>query len=257
MSATIVITMAGEGRRFRDAGFTLPKFAIPVHGRTLLDWSMHSLRQFAEARARVIVVARASENPVGAVASACADAGFTDWSVVTIDGPTDGQASTVLEAETAIAEPEDPLLIYNVDTLIWPGALHPAAFDGDGWLPCFAGAGTAWSFARADAGGRVLEVREKRRISDDATVGLYGFKDWRTFRTAYEQTYHDGAPREAGECYVAPLYNAMIEAGADVRLTRLPDGAVVPLGTPSDVAAFAKVEPVAPDFAHRRHQAAA
>ncbi|MEZ5669316.1 MAG: NTP transferase domain-containing protein [Alphaproteobacteria bacterium] len=257
MTATIIVTMAGEGRRFRDAGFDLPKFAIPVHGRTLLDWSLYSLTRFAAARARVVFVARAADNAIGAIARACAATGFQDWSVVTVDGPTDGQATTVLRAEIAVADPQERLLVYNVDTLVWPGALDPAAFRGDGWIPCFPGAGEAWSFARADAAGRVAEVREKRRISADATVGLYGFANWQAFRAAYDATYGGGAPREAGECYVAPLYNAMIAAGADVRLSRLPASAVVPLGTPDDVARFAATVPVEPDFAPRRREAAA
>ncbi|MGF1626103.1 MAG: NTP transferase domain-containing protein [Alphaproteobacteria bacterium] len=244
MSTTVVVTMAGEGRRFRDAGYTVPKFAVAVHGRTLLDWSLTSLQRFAAMGTRAIFVARAEEDPVAAIARACAAVGFANWSVVMLDRPTDGQATTVLAAEPALADPADRLLVWNVDTLVWPDALDPADFAGDGWLPCFPGLGDAWSFARADSSGLVAEVREKRRISGDATIGLYGFASWQAFRDAYADTYAASVPREAGECYVAPIYNAMIAAGKDVRLSRLPAHAVVPLGTPADVAAFAAAEPV-------------
>lgn len=239
MSVTIVIAMAGEGRRFRDAGYAVPKFAVEVHGRPLLHWSLLSLSRFA-AQARLVFVARAADDPVASIAGACAVLGFANWSAVTLDRATDGQATTVLAAAPAISDPDDRLLVYNVDTLVWPGALDPAAFAGDGWLPCFPGAGAAWSFARADARGRVAEVREKRRISADATIGLYGFPDWRSFREAYATTYAEGTPLEAGERFVAPLYNSLVAAGADVRMTRLPGDAVVPLGTPAEVDAFAR-----------------
>lgn len=239
MRTTVVVTMAGAGARFRAAGYDRPKFAIAVHGRTLLDWSLQSLSRFAAAGARAIFVARAADDPVAAIARACFASGFADWTVVTLDEPTDGQATTVLAAEPALADPADRLLVWNVDTLVRPWALDPADFAGDGWLPCFPGAGDAWSFAGGDAEGRVREVREKRRISDDATIGLYGFSGFRAFRAAYAATYPAGAPREAGECFVAPMYNAMIAQGADVRLSRLPAAAVVPLGTPDELAAFA------------------
>lgn len=257
MSTTIVIPMAGGGSRFREAGYDQPKFAVRVHGRTLLDWSLLSLRRFAASGARVIFVARPADNPVAAIAQACAGVGFADWSVVMVGKPTDGQATTVLAAEPAVADPERRLLIYNIDTLVWPDALDPAGFAGDGWLPCFPGLGDAWSFALADADGHVVEVREKNRISADATIGLYGFADWQTYRKAYEATYREGAPREAGECYVAPIYNAMIAQGADIRLTRLPARAVVPLGTPADVEGFAAGSAEPPDLAEACSEAAA
>jgi len=242
MRTTVVVTMAGAGTRFRSAGYDQPKFAIAVHGRALIDWSLMSLDRFAAAGARAIFVARAADDPVAAIARACAAVGFANWSVVTLDKPTDGQATTVLAAEPALTDADDRLLVWNIDTHIRPGALDPADFAADGWLPCFPGAGDAWSFARADASGRVAEVREKHRISADATVGLYGFSSFAAFGDAYAATYPAGTPREAGECYVAPMYNALVTRGADVRLTRLPAQAVVPLGTPAEVEAFAARE---------------
>ena len=38
-----LITMAGEGRRFREVGYTLPKMLIEANGKTLLEWSIDSL----------------------------------------------------------------------------------------------------------------------------------------------------------------------------------------------------------------------
>src|SRR5204863_464413 len=38
-----LITMAGEGRRFREAGYLLPKMLIEAKGKTLLEWSIDSL----------------------------------------------------------------------------------------------------------------------------------------------------------------------------------------------------------------------
>ena len=43
---TIVITMAGLGSRFKKAGYTVPKYMIEAHGKTLFEWSMESLSGF-------------------------------------------------------------------------------------------------------------------------------------------------------------------------------------------------------------------
>ena len=42
----IIITMSGEGSRFRKKGFNKPKHEIEVNGRSLFEWSMLSLQTF-------------------------------------------------------------------------------------------------------------------------------------------------------------------------------------------------------------------
>ena len=39
----IVITMGGLGSRFREAGYTVPKYMIEAKGKTLFEWSLISL----------------------------------------------------------------------------------------------------------------------------------------------------------------------------------------------------------------------
>ena len=48
---------------------------------------------------------------------------------------------------------------------------------GDGFIPCFKAEGTHWSFVKLNDTGKAVEVREKERISDNCTIGLYYFKD--------------------------------------------------------------------------------
>ena len=42
----IVVTMSGEGRRFKDIGFDIPKHEIEVKGKTLFEWAILSLTNF-------------------------------------------------------------------------------------------------------------------------------------------------------------------------------------------------------------------
>ena len=236
---TVVITMAGRGQRFRDAGYDVPKFTIEVHGRTLFAWSLASLSSWSAAGARFVFVVRREDDVTAFVTDQCRTLGITSFDVVELDGTTDGQATTVMAAGPLITDTGAALLIYNIDTHVRPGALDARRVRGDGWLPCFPGLGPAWSFARADADGRVVEVREKVRISDDATVGLYWFRSFARFRDVYGASHRQAERPEAAERYVAPLYNLLLAEGGSVFLDRLPAHAVVPLGTPAEVAAFA------------------
>jgi NDP-sugar pyrophosphorylase family protein len=237
-STTVVITMAGEGSRFRQAGYTVPKYEVVAHGRSLFAWSMESLRGFADAGCEFVFVARAGDHIGEFIAQQCEAAGIRDFRVVTLDALTDGQATTAMLAKAACSSPDAPIAIYNIDTYVDPASLDLTTIRGQGWIPCFRGEGDKWSFAAADPNGRVSEVREKKRISPHATVGLYWFASFELFSAAYQTYYSRPEHLEAKERYIAPLYNQLIQDGADVYMHEIPAEDVYPLGTPEDVQAF-------------------
>lgn len=235
---TVIITMAGFGRRFLDAGYTVPKYRIEAHGRSLFAWSMLSLSQWVRAGARFVFVVRAADEAAGFVAAEAESLGIAGHAVIELDAPTDGQATSALLAAPAVEEPGGPMLIYNIDTFVHPDALPADGVRGDGWIPCFAAKGDHWSFAAADDEGRVSALREKLRISPHATVGLYWFSSFDLYRETYDCYYARPAHKEAGERYVAPLYNGLLKENRPVFIHDVPVPAVIPLGTPQEVEAF-------------------
>lgn len=234
-----IITMAGASRRFRIAGYTMPKYEIEVRGRTLFAWSMTSLARFAEAGWRFVFVAQREAGAGAFIEREAGRLGLGGFSLIELDAITDGQATTALAAAPAIAEPGAPVLVYNIDTHVDPQGLDPAAVRGAGWIPCFPGEGDGWSFARADEDGRVAELREKQRISPHATIGLYHFGSFDLYRDTYEAFFRDPANMERGERYIAPMYNHLIARGEAVFLHEVPARCVHPLGTPAEVERFA------------------
>ena len=236
---TVVLTMAGRGQRFRDVGYDVPKYEIEVRGQTLFRWSLVSLASWLREGAQLICVSRAEDSARAFVEEQCRLEGVADPVVVELDATTDGQATTVLAARSAVLDRDAPLVVYNIDTHVRPGAMDSARVRGDGWIPCFPGRGDAWSFAAADDDGRVHDVREKVRISEDATVGLYWFSSFALYEATYAARYAPGAELEAGERYIAPMYRTLLAEGRPVFLDRLSTEDVVALGTPDQVAAFA------------------
>jgi hypothetical protein len=158
--------------------------------------------------------------------------------VITIDSPTDGQATTALLARQCWEDVCDPIAIYNIDTYVANEAMDVHDIRGAGWMPCFAGSGDKWSFAAADDEGIVTEVREKQRISPHATLGLYWFDSFGRYIDVYRRYYSDPLRIEASERYIAPLYNQLVEDGARVYIQVVPADQVFPLGTPEDVRLF-------------------
>jgi hypothetical protein len=236
--AAAIITMAGFGRRFLDAGYDIPKYRIVVHGRSLFAWSMLSLRSFSRGGDDFVFLVRGADAAADFIRAEAQALGIGSVAVVELDAPTDGQATTAMLAQPALKDTAAPIRVYNIDTFVHPRWLDRDAVRGDGWAPCFPGAGDGWSFARADATGRVDLLREKVRISDDATVGLYGFSSFDLYADAYRRHYAKPENLEKGERYIAPIYNTLIADGRPVFLERMPLDAVIPLGVPDDVTRF-------------------
>jgi dTDP-glucose pyrophosphorylase len=242
-----IVTMAGLGQRFRDAGYQCPKYQITVRGRPLFAWSMESLRQFIEASAHFVFVTLARDGAGAFIEEHAALLGIRRYDTVELESLTDGQATSALVALDAVPDHAGPVFVYNIDTHVNPAFLPASAVRGDGWIPCFPGEGSGWSFARADESGRVSEVREKQRISAHATLGLYWFSSSSLYRLAYERLYRDDRPAEAGERYIAPMYNELIALGHPVYIHEVRASAVVPLGTPREVDSFIKATATTPD----------
>jgi dTDP-glucose pyrophosphorylase len=236
----VIITMAGAGSRFAAVGYTVPKYEIVANGRSLFAWSMESLRSFIDAGCEFVFIARSLPNVHDFLAGDCRQLGIGKFRVITIDAITDGQATTAMIAARPLSGSAQPVAIYNIDTYVDPLAMDIAAIRGAGWIPCFPGDGDKWSFAAADESGRVSEVREKKRISPHATVGLYWFDSVERFIDVYDRYYSNPENLEAREKYIAPLYNLLIQDGAPVYIHEIRADQVCPLGTPEDVHVFEK-----------------
>ncbi len=204
--------MAGLGSRFRAKGWDVPKYAIEVRGRTMFAWAMESLRHFLPLGTATFVV-RAEDRPEEFLRRELRPFGVEDPAIVPLDHVTDGQATTVLLALRTLRgrERAGGLVVYNIDTYVEPHAFDGVEIRGDGWIPVFRAPGTHWSFARLGSANRVLEVAEKRRISEWATVGLYYFRSFRLFEACYRLSDYRGYR----EKFVAPLYQTLLSASAD------------------------------------------
>ena len=235
---TIVITMAGMGTRFRNAGYTVPKYMIEVREKSLFEWSMESLAGFNDEDNLYIFVVRKADQASDFITKTCHHMGIDRIQIIEIEEMTDGQATTAMLAEP-YWEADSSLLIYNIDTYVEAGEMNENQLIGDGFIPCFHAQGDHWSFVQVDEDGRATEVREKTRISDYCTIGAYYFKTCRLYKELYQEYYLSDQNLEKGEKYVAPLYNHMIKRGQEVRISLVDFEKVHVLGTPEELKVFA------------------
>lgn len=237
----IVVPMAGRGQRFVDAGYTLPKPLIPVHGVPMVELVIANLRPDRPHRFHFLIQREHDETyDLGAR--------LRDWApgctVTMVDGITEGAACTVLLARDLIA-PEDPLMIANCDQYIDTdiNTYLDALGEADGLIMTMWADDPKWSFVRRDDNGRVVQVVEKEVVSNEATVGIYNFSRGRDFLRAADQMIAAGN-RVNGEFYVAPAYDVLIDAGARIECSGIGTvgAGMHGIGTPADLDAFLETD---------------
>lgn len=235
----VVITMGGLGSRFRKAGYTVPKYMIEAKGKTLFEWSMISLDGYKKDVNQYIFIAMKEEgiDMEGFIKEKCQKLEIVNYHLILLDYLTDGQATTATLAEKYWNK-EHALLIYNIDTYVEPGQMNSEELKGDGFIPCFKAEGDHWSFVRLDEQERVVEIKEKQRISDYCTLGAYYFKTCDLYKKLYDEYYSEEKNLVKGEKYVAPLYDYLLSKGGEIYISDIAPERVHVLGTPEELQYF-------------------
>jgi hypothetical protein len=228
--------MAGLGSRFKDKGYAPPKFRIIARGRTLMDWSLLSLKAFFDQRFVFVCLDTEDGDWIRSRAVAL---GIVDLVVSKRSGLSRGQAETAFDA-LGHADVDHELWIYNIDTRVEPNAMRPQDLGtAGGCVPVFRCSEPNMSFVRHGSDSDVIEIAEKRPISNWATVGLYGFCSPAYFSELYSEAYEgERVGSSNSELYVAPIYKLALLRGDRIVAPRLRTDEVHVLGTPAQVLKF-------------------
>jgi NDP-sugar pyrophosphorylase family protein len=235
----IVMPMAGRGKRFADAGYSIPKPLIPIHGKPMTQVVLENLRP-TQKHQFIFIIQREHASEFGF------DKYLTGWApgskIIFVDQVTEGAACTVLLARELINN-DSPLMIANcdqwVDIKIDDYLKTMESEKGDGLIMTMWADHPKWSYVRFDANGDVQELVEKEVVSNEATVGIYNFRKGSDFTRSAEAMIAKNF-RVNGEFYVAPAYNEMISEGVKIAIHNVGKeyAGMYGLGTPQDLEWF-------------------
>lgn len=248
----IIITAAGRGQRFVEAGYADPKPLIRIEDtksrRRIID---HVLDMTCEGDTVHFVGTK--ENLVGMREKVTGD--FTHFGFTTIEPHSKGPVYTVLQAlpdieENCVVPDDEETMVIYCDGTVKLDREHFENFvsenDLDGCLITHTGfhphtlSGTKMAYLRQDAGGQVVEVKEKASFTNDcmrehASSGMYYFKKW-NYIEKYFNRLMETTPGFNGEYYVTLVYNLMIQD--DLKVGLYDTDYVAILGTPETVKNF-------------------
>lgn len=213
----IVIPIAGQGSKFRDAGYKQSKPFILVDKLPMVQKVIWNLAPPRESKVIVICLEKDYDECLKTLVDTFSE-WDTDWisyQIVKIPVVTEGTVCTVLKAKSLINN-NDELVIANCDQLV----LQPYYFQesikfyrtykADGGILCFYQNQPIWSYVKLSNRGMVLKVVEKEVISNFATVGIYYYRRGSDFVKNAEEMIRRNL-RCKGEFYVAPIYNFMLK----------------------------------------------
>lgn len=214
----VLIPMAGAGKRFAQAGFTFPKPLIPVNvmgGKPMIQVVVENLNIDAH---HIFLVQR--EHYEKFSLQYLLNLISPDCTVIQVDGVTEGAACTALLAKKYINN-DQPLLIADSDHYLeWDSNEFMYSMQADtidGGITTLTATHPKYSFCRLDENGYVVEVAEKKPISDIANSGQYYWSKGSDFVKYAEQMINKNI-RTNNEFYIAPVYNEAIADGKKIKI---------------------------------------
>lgn len=230
--------MSGTGTSFIQAGYTFPKPLIDINGKPMIQLVIENLTPKLEHKFILIPKKEHYDRySLHQIFNNTAKGHFISIPLLT---NAQGAACTVLNAVDYI-NCEEELIIANADQLIDVDINKFIQFarksKADGAIMTFGSQHPRWSYARVDKKGRVLEVAEKRVISDQATVGIYYFKKGLDFVKAAFSMIEKNI-RFNNDFYVCPVFNEMILDNKSVVNWEIKQSQMHGLGTPEDLSRY-------------------
>lgn len=232
----VLIPMAGEGSRFREAGYTFPKPLIDVKGKPMIQLVTENLN----IKANFIFIVR-EEHKVKYNLESMLKIIEPDCKIVTVNYLTEGACCTTLLAEEYINN-DNPLLIANSDQYIeWNSGefFHSMNTPNlDGAILTFENTHPKWSYVKTDENGNITMVKEKEVISNQASIGIYYWSKGSDY-VKYSKQMISKNIRTNNEFYVAPTYNEAILDGKIIKPYNIEQ--MYGLGDPNDLEYFLKI----------------
>lgn len=236
-----MIPLGGKGERFRNQDYRTPKVLVPVLGKEVIFWVLESLKVTANDYVTIIynneLEAYQFEDRVRKKFS-------YKFNFIKLPFQTGGPVETILYGLSKLPKEvlREQLLIHDGDSfgkknileVIKPGENKIFYSINENPKPLF-------SYIRLNENGEVVEIAEKKKISDNANIGCYVFNSAETFIRYGEQL-----SVSKGEIYISHIYGKMLEAKEKINSAKVLSDDFVCLGTPEQVVHFSATHSTKP-----------
>ena len=229
--------MAGEGSRFINEGWTVPKPLIMLKGKPLF---MHAVQSVYDGLIPIkysFIVRKnhIENNKIDKVIKNY----LPSAEIFFVEKTTRGAVETCLIAESSI-EPDEALIVMDCDLEFKSASFNeeikhvlnkPVEQTNGGALVSFTSSDSRYSYAKIDDDGNVIKTAEKETISNNALCGAYFFSNASEFLAVAHDLINE--KMEKKEFYTSLLYNKILQRGGKVRLCKMEE--YYSYGTPEEL----------------------
>ena len=226
---TLVLTMAGKYKRFRDFSYQIPKYLLPLSNRSILYFIIDSFNIPLNFNRVLLVANNRDIRFISQIKSILNEFECKDSEVIFISD-TRGQSETALKSLEYISgkSADDSVTIHNIDTILLNrdySKLKKDLSETDCLIDTFYSNNSSYSYVLSE-NNSVQEIIEKQKISDKASSGCYSF-------SSLKQTIY--YLKKSKNFYISDSISAMIKDGKNVSLINNADeNSTFVLGTPEE-----------------------
>jgi len=214
-SLNILISCAGKGQRFKDAGYTTCKPLIEINGITMIERLINSLKL---PDCNFIFIIQKVDNDKDKFKNKLKKYVKNEQNIIILDHYTDGCAQTCLFAKKLINN-DNPLLIINCDQIFdWNPSFfinHIMSSDSDGIVLTEKKNNPTYSYIKTDDNDVGLKLAEKEVISNNALIGVHYWKQGKYMIESTEYLINNNI-KTNNEYYLSLTYNYLIRNGMKV-----------------------------------------
>lgn len=229
----LIITMAGKYVRFKKAGYTTPKFLLPLrNGHTIFQEIMEQLVASYDFENVIFIANKEDIKHKEAIDKVIVASDIRQYELVFI-GDTKGQAETALYGVDELEKRQcssSKILIHNIDTIVYNRdikQLDQLLDQYSGYIDIFEANANCYSYVKTNNKQTVIEIKEKEVISNKATTGLYAFSNMSEYKEYYQRLKTDK------EYYISFIYELMLQDKKEITINSKTAKTVI-LGTPQE-----------------------
>lgn len=231
----IFFAMAGAGKRFSEYNLNYPKYLVAYNGAPMIYHAVTTLGIPGKVH---FIVREGDLEEYSFLEKLLLGLGDV---IIPISKRTEGAAESLFMARDYVADLSQPMVSANCDQFMdWNADLFLKVIGENpdsSYCVTYNSDDPKCSFIKMDEHGNVIEAREKKVISNYATVGIYHWSKTEDFMTDVDKMISEDK-RDKGEFYVAPVYNYTIARGRPVKNYLINGKEFWPVGTPEDLTKF-------------------
>jgi capsule biosynthesis phosphatase len=230
----LLIPLGGIGSRFKSKGYELPKPLINVMGKPIIFWLLDNLELSTitgiiipyniELRKYRMEDRLRKEYPNITFIFTC------------LTETTGGASESILIALQDLNLDDSPILCVDGDNFYTTNIVNQ--WNGENAVFSFSDSSeeAIYSYIQVEH-DRIIDIKEKDKISNLACTGAYGFNSWKTLMTYCTQII-DGNIRQKGEFYTSTVIKRMLADSIEFSPKIIEGSNYICLGTPLHVRIF-------------------